>query len=96
VPGIDKSAALVKHIATGMCVTTNAAGGVVLAKCAAVASLEPEADEQHWVLGASGRLCTPSGCLSVMAGQSLMGAAALKAVRAHLDGAPRARFLRRV
>ena len=95
VPGVDKPAQKVKNIASGMCITTSAAGGVAMVKCAAGPdSLEPEATEQDWVLGASGRLCTPSGCLSVVAGQSLMSAEAVGIIHETLDRGPRARFLR--
>jgi arylsulfatase len=95
VPGVDKPPQKVKNIAAGLCITTSAAGGVAMAKCAAGPdSLEPEASLQDWVLGASGRLCTTSGCLSVVAGQSLMSAAAAVAIHSTLDGGPRARFLR--
>ena len=63
-----------KLIASALCLTANAAGVVGLTKCtgAAEQSLEPEADMTKWILGASGRLCGPHGCLSVVAGQAGM------------------------
>ena len=93
VPGVDAPAAPVKLLSSGLCLTANAAGAVGLAKCTAAEDtaveqwLEPEADMSKWVLGASGRLCGPHGCLSVVAGQT---------ARAQPVGAagPRRNFLR--
>ena len=71
----DKRGALpVVHIASGKCITGQANGVVGLAKCAPDENeFEPEAVEQKWVLGASGRLCANSGCLSVRAGAAATG-----------------------
>jgi hypothetical protein len=70
-PSIDKSATTVVHKSSGLCLTGSAGGTARLATCTTVQSLEPGADEQHWILGASGRLCTPSGCISVVTKPSM-------------------------
>eukprot|EP01052_Picozoa_sp_SAG31_P003566 SAG31_NODE_138_length_22877_cov_29.540917_23_plen_628_part_00 len=72
VPGVDRAAAHVIHKPSGLCLTGSAAGTATIATCEEHQSFEPEAPEQLWVLGASGRLCVNSGCLSVIAGQSMM------------------------
>ena len=71
----DKRGALpVVHIASGKCITGQADGAVGLAQCVPDENeFEPEAVEQKWVLGASGRLCANSGCLSVRAGAVAVG-----------------------
>ena len=65
VPKMDAKAQWVIHSATGLCLTGTSAGSVGLSKCAEEQSLEPGANMQLWVYGASGRLCSSSGCLSV-------------------------------
>lgn len=72
VPPKDSKPSEVKHISSGLCLSGNAAGVVRLGACGTKQSWEPEADHTAWVLGASGRLCGPDGCLSVVAGQSLV------------------------
>ena len=68
VPAVDGKPQQVKN--SKLCVTGSASGALGLAACKAEQSLEPEASEQLWVLGASGRLCSPSGCLSVVPGKA--------------------------
>lgn len=66
-PPVDKRPyQQVRHTLSNLCLTGNAAGTVKLAPCAVSEDLEPEADEQRWILGASGRLCTVSGCVSAI------------------------------
>jgi len=66
-PPVDKRPyQQVRHTLSNLCLTGNAAGTVKLAACGHPdkEDLEPEADEQTWILGASGRLCAASGCVS--------------------------------
>jgi arylsulfatase len=72
----DKRGALpAVHIESGKCITAQANGAVGLAECNpdGYNEYEPEALQQKWVLGASGRLCADSGCLSVRAGSAAAG-----------------------
>ena len=66
-PPVDKRPyQQVRHTLSNLCLTGNAAGTVKLAACADKEDLEPEADEQTWILGGSGRLCAASGCVSAI------------------------------
>jgi hypothetical protein len=68
IPPVDAHPKQVKHKATGLCLTATNTFTIGLAACASdeSSSYAPDGNEQVWILGTSGRLCAPSGCLSVV------------------------------
>ena len=68
IPPVDAGAKHVTHTGTGLCLTATNNFAIGLAKCASdeSSSYAPDGDEQLWIWGSSGRLCAPSGCLSVV------------------------------